>query len=276
MPPRPRARGQPPQHRVGALAVEAEPVDHALVARQAEQARARIAGLRQRRHRADLDEAEAEPQQRIGHLGVLVEARRHADRIGKIEPEGAHGQARIVRGRRRERRKPQGLDRERMGVLGFDQAHQRPRERVEQADHAGELRKHVAAVGAERQRLDPQHGVERQRAIEMRKQRTAARGLPPQGRAERPGVDRDQHQVGGAGEMLGGGLGDLRRGGEMDEAVARIDRGAAKAPLALGLAPQRGGADFIDRGPHGSLFGRNGRRPAVLSCPNMAKPFPPA
>ncbi len=104
MPPAFGARGEPAQHGVGAFAVEAEPVDHALVGMEPEQARARIAGLRQRRHRADLDEAEAEPQQRVGHLGMLVEARRHADRIGEIEAEGTHREPRIVRRRPRKRR----------------------------------------------------------------------------------------------------------------------------------------------------------------------------
>ena len=41
---------------------------------------------------ADLDEAEAEPQQRVRHLGVLVEAGGQPDRIGEIEPESAHRQ----------------------------------------------------------------------------------------------------------------------------------------------------------------------------------------
>ena len=90
-----RAR-KPAQHRLGALAVEAEPVDHALVGGEPEQARARIARLRLRRHGADLDEAEAEPEQRIGHLGVLVEPGRHADRIGEVEPEGPHREPRVV------------------------------------------------------------------------------------------------------------------------------------------------------------------------------------
>ena len=83
-----------------ALAVEAEPVDHAFVGVEAKQARTRIARLRLRRHAADLDEAEAEPEQLIRHLGILVEARREADRIGKRQPERLHAQLLVVRARR--------------------------------------------------------------------------------------------------------------------------------------------------------------------------------
>ena len=130
-----RTRREPAQHRVGALAVEAEPVDHGLVARQPKHARARIARLRPRRHGADLDEAEAEPEQCIGHLGMLVEPRRHPDRIGEIEAEGAHRKPRIVRHQLDEGRDLQRQDGEPVRVLGIEQAQQRPRELVEQADH---------------------------------------------------------------------------------------------------------------------------------------------
>ena len=65
--------------------VEAEPVDDRPVGGKPENARLRIAGLRQRRHRADLGEAEAERQQRVRHFAVLVVAGRHAERIGEVE-----------------------------------------------------------------------------------------------------------------------------------------------------------------------------------------------
>ena len=96
MPPRAGPRREPRQHRRLALAVEAQPVDHRRVGLQPEHARPRIAGLRQRRDGADLDEAEAQPQQRVGHFGVLVEARRDADRIGKAQPERPHREPRII------------------------------------------------------------------------------------------------------------------------------------------------------------------------------------
>ena len=46
----------------------------------------RIARLRPRRQRAHLDEAEAERQHLLGHLGILVEARGEPDRSREVEP----------------------------------------------------------------------------------------------------------------------------------------------------------------------------------------------
>ena len=132
---RAHACGEPPQHHIGALAVEAEAVDHALIGRQPEQARPRIARLRQRRDSPDFDGAEAEPKQRIRHLGVLVEPSRHADRIGKVEPEGAHRQERIILVPAWQRGKLERLDRQMMGGLGLEQPQQWPPQRVIKADH---------------------------------------------------------------------------------------------------------------------------------------------
>src|SRR5262249_39013150 len=130
-----RACGETFQHRLLAFAVEAEPVDDPLVGIEAKQARTRIAGLRLRRHGSNLDEAEAEAQQRIGYLAILVEAGGDADRVREIQPERAHLQPRVVHRRARQRRETQRLDRERMRILRVECAHQRPRQAVEQADH---------------------------------------------------------------------------------------------------------------------------------------------
>ena len=130
-----RARRETPQHGFGAVIVETHAVDDGLVALQPEQPRPRIADLRQRRHRADLDKAEAETQQRIGRLRALVEACGHADRIGKIQPECAHGELRIVRPRPDRRQQPQAMDRHAMGVFRIEPAQQRQREGVESPDH---------------------------------------------------------------------------------------------------------------------------------------------
>ena len=130
-------RREPAQHGLGALRVEAEPVDHPLIGVKAEDPRPRVAPLRQRRDGAGFDKAEAQAQQRIRHLGILVEPRRHADRIGKIQPEGAHRQAFVVAGGARKRRACQHLDSEAMRVFRIERVEEWPRQTLEQADHAG-------------------------------------------------------------------------------------------------------------------------------------------
>ena len=72
------------------------PVDDGAVLRQPEQARTRIARLRQRRHRAGLHEAEAETRQRAHHPGVLVEAGGDADRVGEAQPHRLDRQRRVA------------------------------------------------------------------------------------------------------------------------------------------------------------------------------------
>ena len=164
---------------------------------QAEHARARIAGLRLRHDAAELDEAEAEGEERVRHLALLVEAGREPDRVRKAAAEAP---------------RPRGADRPRGGapcggegegpdgrarcaVSGVEGVEQRPREGKERPRSSREVRKDVAPVRAERQRLHPAHGRQRQRAVEMREQRAAARGLVAQGVAERVRVDRDEDEV---------------------------------------------------------------------------------
>ena len=131
----PRPRRQALEHGIGALRIEAEPVDDAFVGVEPEQARARIASLRQRRDGADLDEAETEPQQRVGHFGILVEARGHPDRVGKVQAEGAHRQPLVAARSRRQRGELQHADRESVGVFRVERMQQGPREPLEKADH---------------------------------------------------------------------------------------------------------------------------------------------
>ena len=116
------------------LAVEAEPVDDALRLRQAEQARTRIARLRARRHGADLDEAESQREQRIDHLGVLVEPGCHTDRIGKMQAERLDRET-CVRAWRGQKRGAQGEDRRAMRRLGIERVKEGPREGLEGVDH---------------------------------------------------------------------------------------------------------------------------------------------
>src|SRR6516162_7875592 len=129
------ARGKTAQHGGGALTVEAQAIDHALVAVEPKDARARIAGLRQGRDGSNFDEAKTELEQRVGYLGMLVEARCHAHWIGEIEPEGTHGEPGVVRDQLGEWRKSQRVDGNPMGVLRVEHAQHRPRKRHEQADH---------------------------------------------------------------------------------------------------------------------------------------------
>src|SRR5262249_34019880 len=79
--------------------------------------------------------AEAEPKQRIGHLAMLVEAGRHADWIAEVETERPHRKVWVVLGGGRQRCKLERIDREPVGVLGFEQPHQRARQGIEQIDH---------------------------------------------------------------------------------------------------------------------------------------------
>jgi len=106
----------------------------------------------------------------------------------------------------------------------------------------------VEAAVAERQRLGADDRAQRERCIKVRKQRAAARALPFQRGAKPVAVDADEDEIARAGEMPGRRFGDLRGGGEVNEAVGKIDRGAAKYAAALGLPPQRGGTDFIKGG----------------------------
>ncbi len=79
------------------LVVEAHAVDHRLVLRQAKQARARIAVLRQGRDSARLDKAEAGGQHGVGHLGVLVEAGGQAHAAAQMHAGQGDRQQRIIR-----------------------------------------------------------------------------------------------------------------------------------------------------------------------------------
>jgi len=134
-PARIRAREKPPRHGCDAFAVEPEAVDHGAVGGQAKQARARIARLRQRRHAADLDEAEAESQKLVGHLGMLVKAGRDPDRIGEREAEGVYGELLVVGRGTRQRRTPERGERQRVRGLGIERAQERREEPIEQRDH---------------------------------------------------------------------------------------------------------------------------------------------
>ena len=79
---RPRDVGQ---EGVEAVVVETQPVDQRVGRGQPEHARLRVAGLRLRGHRADLDEAEAHRAQAVDAAAVLVQAGRQADAVGEAQ-----------------------------------------------------------------------------------------------------------------------------------------------------------------------------------------------
>ncbi len=103
---------------------------------QPEQARLRIAGLRARRQRADLGESEAQMQQRVGDAGVLVEARRHAERVGKVEAEHILRQIIMVGRNGRQRQALQREHRHLVRALGVDGMKQGQREGIEKTHHS--------------------------------------------------------------------------------------------------------------------------------------------
>ena len=81
--------------RVGADVVEAHPVDDGAIGDQAEQPRSRVARLRLRGHRADLDVPEPEQAEAPDAAGVLVESGRDTERGRELDAERADDQPRI-------------------------------------------------------------------------------------------------------------------------------------------------------------------------------------
>jgi len=82
-----------------ACAVESHAIDQALVSRQPEDARLRIAGLGPRGHAADLDAAEPEPGETVEVVRIFIEPGCKPDRVGKFE---AHYRQRLVYPARRQ------------------------------------------------------------------------------------------------------------------------------------------------------------------------------
>ncbi len=110
----------------GTVVVEAHPVDDRLVGGQPEEARARIPRLWPRRHRAHLDEAEAEAEQRIDRLPVLVETGGETDRVGQAKTTDRGLKAWMGDpGRRRHQTRAQGADGEPVRPFGLDVPQQR-------------------------------------------------------------------------------------------------------------------------------------------------------
>ena len=112
------------------MVVEAQAVDDGAIFAQAEDARLRVSVLRARRDRSGFDEAEAEAQHRFGHFGVLVEAGGETDRVGEVEAQRLHAQARVVRltAMASALTMPSALIVKRVRELGVEAAQDRPRQ----------------------------------------------------------------------------------------------------------------------------------------------------
>ena len=79
------------------MVVEPHPVDKRPFLREAEHPRPRVARLRPRGHRADLDEREAERGKPGDALAVLVEPGGQPKRPREVKPQRAHPQHRVAR-----------------------------------------------------------------------------------------------------------------------------------------------------------------------------------
>ena len=121
-----------------AVAVEAEAVDDGAMARQAEEPRPPVAGLRLRRHRPDLRERESNRAPGVDGGALLVEAGGEAERVRELDAHDVLPQPRIHRCRRRQAQRPpeqrlaQRRHRQVVGAFGIEGKEGRTqRERVE-------------------------------------------------------------------------------------------------------------------------------------------------
>ena len=216
---------------------------------QPEQARLGIARLRARGDRADLGKAETQVQQRVGNAGVLVEARRHAERIGKIQPEHILRQQGIVVRRRAAAarapaRKPSYYARARRRWRGAGARRMESKKPI-----MAEVRQNHARRRAQRQRQ-----ARNAPARSARAHRDAGNSAP-RARARRPAFrqgpatsTRDQQQIVLTGEMFGRRLLRPARGGKMDEAVgADRQRRRRRRPVSTARRPGLRRHDFVDQ-----------------------------
>ena len=104
----------------------------------------------------------------------------------------------------------------------------------------------MAPVRPQRQRVDVRDQCQIEITIQMGKERATARRLPLQTVSQRYGVNAHQQQIALPGEMLRGGLGNLRSAGKMNETISAVDLRAAKDTGAFGFAPQWGRTNFVE------------------------------
>ena len=234
-----------------------------------------LPGLRQRRDRADLGEAEAEAQQRVRHLGVLVVAGGHAERIGEVEAADADPQpcrrAAVVAAHRQaafQARRSTGRARfpDRMRTAASGRA-------ARARSFALQRRKFVPAVSAERQRPHPVDG--RQVAADRRDAGTARRRARPRisvHRPARPPSTATSSRPVWPAKCLAAVSLTCSAVEKWMKPSATIDRRAVKRPIAFGLAPQRFGSDLVDNLRHGCAIVRT--RPGGERVRQGPSPFP--
>ena len=105
----------------------------------------------------------------------------------------------------------------------------------------------MPAILAEGKRPRPQNRAEVEGSVEVWEQRSTARGLPSQRRAQRFRGDRDQDEVLASGEVLGRCLLDGAGIGEMDVSVGDVDRRALVAVKIASRLPFLRAAVFARR-----------------------------
>ena len=107
------------------------------------------------------------------------------------------------------------------------------------------------AITFHRQRMDAQHFIHPERAVEMGKECAPARGLPFQLVAEALCVDHRQHEIALSDKMFGRCLARLLGSREMNIAIGQINRRAGESALGDGFIPEAFGGDFVNQGQGG-------------------------
>ncbi len=294
------------------LVVEAEPVDERAGGGQAEHARLRVARLRQRRHRADLDEAEAHRAQAVDGAAVLVEPGGEADAVREAQPgerrRVGHARLRPQALQRRVLQPRQGVERQLVRMLGVEPEQERPHQRV--GDERGERRHGRRRRVLGTRRIVPSGPPSAYWRASTHLQRKARHGTHRKGhlrthqRRQRGAVGcadaalaaplRDLHRAHAARAGDGAGAGQAQRGGGQQGARRarrrqgrgrhrRRRRGARRAPRhavpALGVADRLGHAEQHEhergaRQPRLAAHGRAGRRPAPRASERRRQPRP--
>ncbi len=131
----------------------------------------------------------------------------------------------------------------------------------------------MCAIGAQRQRPDPDGKRCRQLGIKMRKQVPAPRRLPFQVRAESVRIKGCKQQAVLTGEMLGRRFTRLIRRGEMDIAVGQIHRGALEDAKRNSFLPEVFGHNLENQSDADLVLEVGMGRPVTPPDPGGADPI---